>query len=396
MYMELEMVKIIEVELDNSNKVILDEKEKRKWRNLFSGCNINFLFGAGFSASVLGTLGNYETIMEQLRVYEYTLKEKENKVILTAYIYFMFFSECIYPIVQKIKEGKNKFLEYNTFVNLLLKILSNRENNSINKQTNIFTSNYDPILETILDKNHTILYNDGFEGRINPYFSIDNFCKAIYKQSTFSDKKSEIPVVNILKLHGSVTWENNDNNIGYVNYIEKLESFNLKYNKLFNKTNITVIQNYIRAGKNNFSELFTILKEEIEYVSRYRDFLYDYKNSFVIVNPTKEKFHTTLMNQIYYDLLRIYSNEMEKNNSLFICLGFSFEDEHILEITKRSIYNPATQIIIFAYSKEDEKKYIKKFKDISGNNITIVSSKSKKNITLNILNQLMSIVLGEV
>jgi len=39
------------------------------------------------------------------------------------------------------------------------------------------------------------------------------------------------------------------------------------------------------------------------------------------------------MNQTYYELLRLYSNELRKREHRPICDGFSFADEHIREIT---------------------------------------------------------------
>jgi len=40
----------------------------------------------------------------------------------------------------------------------------------------------------------------------------------------------------------------------------------------------------------------------------------------MIVNPAKTKFEDTLLNQYYYDLLRIYSNELEKENSVLFVI----------------------------------------------------------------------------
>lgn len=63
------------------------------------------------------------------------------------------------------------------------------------------------------------------------------------------------------------------------------------------------------------------------------DFVNEY-NNLHIINPTKEKFEETLLSNVYYDLLRMYSNELEKNNTVLFVFGFSFKDEHIYSITK--------------------------------------------------------------
>jgi hypothetical protein len=44
---------------------------------------------------------------------------------------------------------------------------------------------------------------------------------------------------------------------------------------------------------------------------------------------------------------------LQKDNTVLICFGFSFKDEHILDLLKRSISNPSLQIFIIPYSKSD-------------------------------------------
>jgi hypothetical protein len=71
----------------------------------------------------------------------------------------------------------------------------------------------------------------------------------------------------------------------------------------------------------------------------------------LIVNPTKNKFKETVMDVTHYELLRMYSGELEKENSILFVIGFSMEDEHIREITKRvADSNPTLKIYIFCYS----------------------------------------------
>ncbi|MEK9138470.1 MAG: hypothetical protein AAB393_15195, partial [Bacteroidota bacterium] len=71
------------------------------------------------------------------------------------------------------------------------------------------------------------------------------------------------------------------------------------------------------------------------------------------VNPTKDKFRQTVLNDTYYDLLRIYSNELEKENSLLFAMGFSFADEHIRQLTIRAAdVNPTLMIYVLAYDED--------------------------------------------
>jgi hypothetical protein len=59
-------------------------------------------------------------------------------------------------------------------------------------------------------------------------------------------------------------------------------------------------------------------------------------------------------------------------NTLLIVIGFSFSDEHILEITKRALRNPTLKLVIFCH----ESKGVDVFKDkfLTFNNVDIVHS----------------------
>ena len=92
-----------------------------------------------------------------------------------------------------------------------------------------------------------------------------------------------------------------------------------------------------------------------------------------MVWPTKQKFHNTVLNLNYYELLRIFSNELEKNQSLLLVFGFSFNDEHILEIVKRSLANPTLLVYIFCFTEDEANKIYKKFENCENfNNIKFI------------------------
>lgn len=63
------MDKIIKIPVD-TGKVVISEDIKSILKNLFSGCRVSFLLGAGFSANLLGTLSNNEVIFEALQKYQ--------------------------------------------------------------------------------------------------------------------------------------------------------------------------------------------------------------------------------------------------------------------------------------------------------------------------------------
>ena len=52
----------------------------------------------------------------------------------------------------------------------------------------------------------------------------------------------------------------------------------------------------------------------------------------------------------------MYSNHLERENSVLFVFGFSFADEHIREITKRvALSNPTLLIVIFAFNQSSKK-----------------------------------------
>jgi hypothetical protein len=102
-------------------------------------------------------------------------------------------------------------------------------------------------------------------------------------------------------------------------------------------------------------------------------FLEEY-DKLSIVNPTKGKFQQTVLDQKYYDLIRIYANELERENTLLFVMGFSFADEHIRDLTIRvANSNPTLMIYIFAYTT-DARGELEKVLDIENN----VKNKNKQ------------------
>lgn len=373
----------------------IDDNLLSNLKHIFSGCRVNFLLGAGFSANVLGILDKNEVIFEALRVYKETDSTKKDKItILNAYMYWKYFYQCLYPISKKISNVE--LVHYSNFAKILYTILSEKSNPSLDKQANIFTTNYDPIIEIIFDHSNCIC-NDGFEGRISPVFSTDNYSKTYLRQAVVSNRKAEIPSVNLLKLHGSVTWKKsiNSEKILYQQYRELLQDFYDEYKHLFKDDLMNYIKDHFKScteknidDKINAILSNSILNDELVNASQYETMLAKYKDVFLIVNPTKEKFHDTLLNKNYYELLRIFSNELEKENSLLVVEGFSLKDEHILDLTKRSMLNPSLKLLIFCYDEKAIEDYKIIFNDSKNHNITYVCIDGKK-LTIKEFNEIL-------
>ncbi|MBP1890829.1 hypothetical protein J2Z53_002451 [Clostridium moniliforme] len=351
-------------------KYLNDENFQKIIIKLLESDNLNLLLGAGFSANVLSTLGTMERFMEIIQ------KEPHNDkyIALEALLYWNFFETSIYPMATKLND-MSVLKEQCEFLNLWQQILNIRDNVVLQKQLNIFTTNYDVVLELAMEE-ECIEYNDGFQGLIKPYFSTSNYNKIYYKQVLFSNRASLLPIFNLYKIHGSITWKSSDREDGkliYGNYISKLEDFYVKEKKILNndRTELLSKVNDLEWDEISKEKIDSILEEfDVTNEKEYMDFTSTYKNSFKIVNPTKQKFSDTIVNKNYYELLRIYCNELERGNTLLIAYGFSFYDEHIEDLTKRALNNPSLLLIIFSYSDKDKKRFEEKFR--FNNNVWII------------------------
>lgn len=391
------MDKTIKLSVEDS-KVKMVDAVCSNLKSLFSGCRVNFLLGAGFSANLLGTLGNNEIIFEAIQKYRTANATEEHKLkILTAHLYWSFFKRCIEPIANKVSTSVAAFQEYMDLGAVLYRIFSERCNPALDRQFNIFTTNYDPILELMLDHSSCIC-NDGFEGRIEPLFSTDNFSKSYYRQAVFSNRKAEIPSLNLFKIHGSVTWEYDSKAdvIRYCDFKKLIGDFSMDFSSLFSDSTVEAIANHFTAATLNDAETqlgtmfgLPLLDGFLSDVKQYEEFIDSYKQKFLIVNPTKEKFGDTLLNKNYYELLRVFSNELEKENTLLVVNGFSFRDEHILDLVKRSMVNPSLKILIFAYEESAISEYERLFAGSKNNNISYLCLDGEK-LTLKFFDQILS------
>ena len=393
------MEKVIKLSVKDS-MVEMPEDVSSCLKNLFSGCRVNFLLGAGFSSKLLGMLGNNEIVFEELRIFKAHNENEEKKAtIISAYLYWLFFKKCIAPIADKVNIYSADFTPYKEFGNIVYRIFNERSNPVLDRQFNIFTTNYDPIIETIFNHSKCIC-NDGFEGRIRPLFSTDNYTKSYYRQAVFSNRKAEIPSLNLVKLHGSVTWAWDiiEGNLEYQLYNSAIQKFHEKYTPLFDAAIEETIEKHFSATTS--SDAIKQIRAMVEsnfldtLIGRYKDFdsmLEAYKHAFLIVNPTKEKFSDTLLNKTYYELLRIFSNELEKENVLLIANGFSFRDEHIRDLIKRSMVNPSLKCLISCYEEEDIAKYERLIGETKNNNITYICLEGQE-LSLEYFNQILSCI----
>lgn len=345
-----------------------------KLKDTVQDCNINFLLGSGMSMPYLSTLGKIEQFLTELA----EKKEKaeitnDQEKIIRVSLYKTFFDGVISKNLEILKDSTDAsgVLEnYKDFLKILNSILLNRKSTILNKQVNLFTTNVDVFLEKSLE-NTNVECNDGFSGRFEPLFNLTNFKKSFFKTSLHYDNISELPVFNLMKMHGSLTWsKKEDERIALsldLGLVKKIKSKTISEDKLIEIDDKKTIDDLITATNGKTPDDST------------DGFIAEYEK-LSIVNPTKEKFRETVLNRNYYELLRIYSNELEKENTILFVVGFSFADEHIRDVTIRvANSNPTLKIYIFSHSSDPDEG-MQKIKEASINsNVEIVTPSQKEN-----------------
>lgn len=360
-------------------------------RNFIQSSHINFLYGSGVSRPYLATLGNIE---KWLTVLAEDTGDEAYKEVIEASLYKAYCDGVIlknqylsFASDEKLLNTKSAYAEFFSICN---ELMNKRNSQLLSKQINLFTTNIDLLVEETLSKSGIEL-NDGFRGTIKPVYNESNFQISLSKASMQFHKQSEVPMFNLIKVHGAVNWIEQDGVI----ISDTLPLWEIEHAlKKIDKDFFVNLQNADKTEKT-----FDEVKTEADGIAlmipddAYKDFFEAY-NKIVMINPTKEKFKTSVLDYHFYELMRIYSNALERENSILFVMGFSFADEHIAQITKRAAdTNPTLQVIVFAYSDEDEEGYKKNLQiehGCSNNNILILTPSSFRESNQDKYNELCS------
>jgi hypothetical protein len=319
--------------------------------------NINFIIGSGASSPAIATAGNIEEQVNEL------LADGKTHSADLLTLKFIRHIETVASSLSGKKfsdDAGHTLAAYTKFVATLDKILFERKNLLLPRQANVFTTNYDTFVEHASKQLPSMILNDGFDRNsgVSMEFSFapERYFDRTYRSGGVYDHYAEIPTINLIKLHGSLSWRKQEDAIVF---------------RTPSKTN----------------SLPTLTVDEKNDEEKVREYL---KHYFLIL-PNLRKFHETLMDRVYYDLLRIYANSMDKENAVLLSFGFSFADEHILDITRRALRNPTSQLIIFSYSKTDAAGYVEKFS--KQRNVVVIAPAEDDVIDFSKLNSLLNSVL---
>lgn len=370
-----------------------------KLRKLISNYRINFLIGSGFSYPLLKSQGDIDDILS-------LVKQSDKKYYkVKAYLLWNYFLKSIYPLMQlNLNISPQKRFTHNA-----KSILLNKNINMITRQINVFTTNFDPLLELGFQKCDDVHYNDGMYGKTVPVFSVDNYKELKTEQIIYYDdidkpQEMEIPAVtdkptlNIFKLHGSLTWKRNiyNNNIEFVDYHKIIYDFYTKYKDVFNSINcnkLNILVNNLKLSdkkiKKNLNKIFdNEINKKLD--KKIDSFFEDFYNTFMIVDPFKRKFISEKIEVYYFKLLRVLAKELSKENALLFVFGFSFRDDHIRHIIKHELKNNSLKMFIFCYDKYDIDNFINTFNKNNANINLIYPVKSF--YTLNDFNDLLETI----
>lgn len=326
---------------------MIKKEIKEKINKIAETSHINFLFGVGTSAPFIPIIPEIEKKLN--------IAQESNNMKEVIRLKREFFSSVMAPCLniksyfhsrnfkgKKVKKNDiTKTHEaYELFFAETIKYLLSRTSTLLDKQVNLFTTNIDIFAEKVLEDSG-IYYNDGFMGRMAPSFRTSNFSTIVKKKSEYFEKQSEIPTINLYKLHGSLTWKLGDKE-------EKIVY-----------SDLSILEKLQRSKDDDeFDKLYSMLR---------------------IVNPTSKKFEASVLQSTYYELFRLYATALEKENTLLIVIGFSFNDKHVLDVTSRAIdSNPTLTVYIFSHSREKASIYEKKFEGVRyRNNVKIISPTQK-------------------
>lgn len=315
--------------------------------------NINFLIGSGASFPAIKTAGNIEAEIDKLLV-----EGKEDDASRRC-LAFLEEIDAVHGKMSTAEEADpihGVVESYKVFLSTIDRILFARKNILLPRQATVFTTNYDMFLEHASSLVPAVILNDGFErsSSLSPEFMFtpERYFDRTYRSGPVYDHQIEIPTINLVKLHGSLSWR------------RKPES---------------IVFDPIAVPK-----LTDDQKADMKEVERYLE------KHFLIL-PNLRKFHTTLMERVYYDLLRLFSKAMDHENTVLITFGFSFADEHILDLTRRALRNPTTQLIIVSFDHASAAGYQATFS--KQRNVTVLAPAAGTTIDFKRLNELLISIL---
>lgn len=331
-----------------------NENLKRALTRSLQSAHINYLIGAGASYPAVPVAGLVE--QEIAALYE-SNRESEGRAKMYGFLAGV--QQPTNDLIAGIENAQNAATveNYADYIGIIEIILTERRTNLLPKQATVFSTNYDLFIEKAALGYPSLRLNDGFarvpslDGRME--YDSRSFFTTTSNTGNLYSYKVDIPCINLVKLHGSLSWKKDGEKI-----------------------------------------LFSVQKKDLLPEERTPEQVKDFVDSYAVVLPQTTKFRTTLIDSTYYELLRIYNNELDRENTLLISFGFSFGDDHILKITKRALKNPTLKLLAFAFSDADRQAFVTKFDGY--NNVDVIVPDENAQIDFPAFNALLQGCLPDI
>ena len=254
---------------------------------------LNFLIGSGTSVPAIPLMSFFKSKDISDEEANNLLSDKVKEVS----------KKVIEDISNANDEGNIKAVlkRYSEFIKVILQLLYHANSRQVTKNINIFTTNYDLFIEKSLDelmKYESFVFNDGSNGYFNRILDSANYNKSVAYRGLNDSYLNELPTLSLIKPHGSMNWEREQ------------------------EDNILIRQSIVENP--------------------------------VVVKPTGLEGQETFLNNHFHDMLRVFQLELDKQQSILIVIGFSFQDKHIAKMLNRSLKNPELNVFIFCYSESDK------------------------------------------
>ncbi|MDH6595910.1 SIR2 family protein [Bacillus aerius] len=252
---------------------------------------LNFLIGSGNSLPAIPLMGmidekDYEKRNEKL-------KQKVKAV-----------SKDLLNNVEECSEISITLNNYINFLSTIIDILNMSNSRQTTRTANLFTTNYDLFIEKAFDKvlkNYRFVVNDGASGYFERELDGSNYNRTVSYKGLNDNYTNEIPSLTLIKPHGSMNWEINNDSV----YIRN-----------------SVVDNPL------------------------------------IVKPTGYEEQETFYNNHFHEMLRVFQLELDKPQAVLFVIGFSFQDKHIAKMVKRAIQNPELMVYVFGFSDNDRATFL--------------------------------------
>lgn len=322
---------------------------------------LNFLIGAGASSGLFPTLWlsvkdsedpSKEETIETLATKLDLQGKKHHHTLLFMYYYQQIIEPvCKFELIEITKEEQKTVVDnYEVFIDSIVRLMQHK--NDFSRRCNLFTTNYDGcvplVADKLLKKGGLVFHlNDGSSGFLEKTLSAKNFNSYLCESGVFGKHSSDIPQINVINLHGSAYWRKNGDSIS-VDYKSTDTNVVIPSEAHDGLEQLAAVLN---DGTKNTEDVLAI---NIEFTDEVVSSFWDAYNKLPIVNPTKWKFHETVFEEHYYQMLRLLSYKLEEPNSVLITFAFSFADEHILNLIKRSLSNPKLQVFVCCYNEQEK------------------------------------------